>query len=42
VFHVAAAVAHTGRQVVVRFQRTWPWVTDIVTAFTRMRIAFPG
>ena len=42
VFHAAAAVAHTGGQVVVRFQRTWPWVDDIVTAFARMRIALPG
>jgi hypothetical protein len=42
VFHAAAAVAHTGGQVVVRFQRTWPWVDDIVTAFARLRIALPG
>lgn len=42
VFHAAAAIARTGGQVVVRFQRTWPWVTDIVTAFKRLRIALPG
>lgn len=42
VFHAAAAVVHTGGQVVVRFQRTWPWITDIVTAFTRLRVALPG
>ncbi len=41
VFHAAAAVAHTGGQIVVRFQRTWPWVDDIVTAFARMRVALP-
>jgi hypothetical protein len=42
VFHAAAQVAHTGGQTIVRFQRTWPWVTDIVTAFTRLRVAFPS
>jgi hypothetical protein len=42
VFHAAATVAHSGGQVIVRFQRTWPWVDDIVTAFTRLRVAFPS
>jgi Transposase DDE domain group 1 len=42
VFHAAAAIAHTGGQVIVRFQRTWPWVDDILTAFTRLRVALPG
>jgi hypothetical protein len=42
VFHAAATTAHTSRQTIVRFQRTWPWVDDIVTAFTRLRVAFPG
>ncbi|HEY5012030.1 MAG TPA: IS1380 family transposase [Acidimicrobiia bacterium] len=42
VFHAAAAVVHSGGQVIVRFQRTWPWVDDIVTAFTRLRVAFPS
>lgn len=32
---------HRG-QTIMRFQRTWPWVDDIVTAFTRMRVALPG
>jgi len=41
-FHAAAAVVHTGGQVIVRFRRTWPWVDDIVTAFTRLRLALPG
>jgi hypothetical protein len=41
VLHAAAAIAHTGGQTIVRFQRTWPWVSDIVTAFTRLRVAFP-
>jgi Transposase DDE domain group 1 len=42
VLHAAAAVVHTGGQVIVRFQRTWPWVDDIVTAFTRLRVALPN
>lgn len=42
VLHAAAAIAHTGGAVIVRFQRTWPWVTDIVTAFGRLRVALPG
>jgi hypothetical protein len=41
VFHAAAQIAHTGGQTIVRFQRTWPWVTDIVTAFARLRVAIP-
>jgi hypothetical protein len=42
VFHAAAAVVHSGGRVIVRFQRTWPWVDDIVTAFTRLRVALPS
>jgi len=42
VFHAAAAIVHTGGQVIVRFQRTWPWVDDIITAFTRLRVALPA
>jgi hypothetical protein len=42
VFHAAAAVVHSGRQVIVQFQRTWPWVDDIITAFTRLRVALPS
>ena len=42
VLHAAAAVAHTGRQTILRFQRGWPWTSDIVAAFGRLRIALPG
>jgi hypothetical protein len=42
VWHAAAVVAHTARQTIVRFQRTWPWTTDIVIAFRRLRVALPG
>jgi hypothetical protein len=41
ILHAAAVVAHTGGQVHVRFQRAWPWTTDIVTAFRRLRVALP-
>lgn len=42
VLHAAAAIARTGGQVIVRFQHTWPWTRDIVTAFERLRVALPG
>jgi hypothetical protein len=42
VWHAAAVIAHTGRQTIVRFQRSWPWTTDIVIAFQRLRVALPG
>ena len=42
VLHAAATIAHTGRQTIVRFQHTWPWVDDIVIAFKRLRVALPG
>ena len=42
VFHAAAAIARTGGQTIVRFQHTWPWTRDIVTAFCRLRVALPG
>jgi Transposase DDE domain group 1 len=41
VWHAAAVIAHTGRQTIVRFQRSWPWTTDIVIAFHRLRVALP-
>ena len=42
VWHAAATIARTGRQTIVRFQQSWPWTTDIVIAFRRLRIALPG
>lgn len=42
VWHAAATIAHSGRQTIVRFQQSWPWTTDIVIAFQRLRIALPG
>jgi hypothetical protein len=40
-WHAAAIIATTGRQTIVRFQRSWPWTTDIVIAFQRLRTALP-
>jgi Transposase DDE domain group 1 len=42
VWHAAAVIARTGRQTIVRFQQSWPWTTDIVIAFQRLRVALPG
>ena len=42
VWHAAADIVHTGRQTIVRFQRSWPWTTDIVIAFQRLRVALPN
>jgi hypothetical protein len=42
VWHASAHLARSGRQTIVRFQRSWPWTTDIVIAFQRLRVALPG
>jgi hypothetical protein len=42
IWHAAAVIAHSGRQTIVRFQQSWPWTTDIVIAFHRLRVALPG
>jgi hypothetical protein len=42
VWHAAAVIAHSGRQTIVRFQQSWPWTTDIVIAFRRLRVALPS
>jgi hypothetical protein len=41
VWHAAAVIAHSARQTIVRFQQSWPWTTDIVIAFGRLRVALP-
>lgn len=40
VLHVAARVTRSARRTKLRVQASWPWVTDIITAFTRIRAAF--
>jgi hypothetical protein len=35
-FHTAGHLITTGRQRICRLSNTWPWTTDLVTAFTRV------
>ena len=41
VLHVAAVLVHRGRDLVVHLDETWPWASELATAFTRLRAAFP-
>ncbi len=41
VLHVAAVLAHRGRDLVVHLDESWPWASELATAFTRLRAAFP-
>ena len=41
VLHVAAVLAHRGRDLIMRLDETWPWSSELATAFTRLRAAFP-
>ena len=34
--HVAARITHGGRRIRLRIAETWPWATQIATAFTRL------
>jgi hypothetical protein len=34
--HVAACLTRTARQTRLRIAETWPWATDLATAFTRL------
>jgi hypothetical protein len=35
--HVAAGIAHSGRRVILRLQRSWPWTYALAAAFARLR-----
>ena len=35
--HVAGRLSRSGRRVTLRLQRSWPWVNELVRAFTRLR-----
>ncbi len=35
--HVAARVVRTGRRIVLRLQRAWPWVDELAAGFARVR-----
>ena len=37
VLHVAAVLAHRGRDLILRLDETWPWASELATAFTRLR-----
>ncbi len=39
VLHVAGRLAHTGRRLVLRLDRHWPWAGELAAAFTRLRAA---
>ena len=41
VLHVAAVLAHRGRDLIVHLDENWPWSSELATAFTRLRAAFP-
>ncbi len=41
VLHVAAVLAHRGRDLIVHLDESWPWAAELATAFTRLRAAFP-
>lgn len=41
VLHVAAVLARRGRDLVVHLDESWPWASELATAFTRLRAAFP-
>ena len=41
VLHVAAVLAHRGRDLIVHLNETWPWASELDNAFTRLRGAFP-
>ena len=41
VLHVAAVLARRGRDLIMHLDETWPWASELVTAFARLRAAFP-
>jgi hypothetical protein len=41
VLHVAAVLVHRGRELILRLDESWPWASELATAFTRLRTAFP-
>lgn len=36
-FHIAGRIVHSGRQITLRLQRSWPWVDELIQAFTKLR-----
>jgi hypothetical protein len=41
--HVAGRLVRTGRRLILRLDKNWPWATDLAAAFNRLRAApWPG
>ena len=40
ILHVAAILVHRQRALVLRLDETWPWASELASAFTRLRAAF--
>jgi hypothetical protein len=41
--HVAGKLVRTGRRLILRLDKDWPWATDLAAAFNRLRAApWPG
>ncbi len=41
ILHVAAVLVRRGRELILRLDESWPWASELATAFTRLRTAFP-
>ena len=39
--HTAARVARSGRRIIVRLQRSWPWVDELASVFEALRRIYP-
>jgi hypothetical protein len=41
VLHVAAVLAHRGRELILRLDESWPWTNDLSQAFATLRASIP-
>jgi hypothetical protein len=41
VLHVAALLVHKSRGLILRLDKTWPWVDELANAFVKLRAAIP-
>jgi hypothetical protein len=41
VLHVAALLVHRSRGLILRLDKTWPWVDELANAFVKLRAAIP-
>jgi len=39
--HVAALLVHKSRGLILRLDKTWPWVDELANAFVKLRAAIP-